>query len=66
MLEILIGMIVLFLILCFVWEMLHFLGGKVFDSPKVIKIIGKVEIIIFAITFVLAFSYGIGKVMLGG
>lgn len=67
MIEILIGLPVLLLLLCLIWNALYFLENDNFiEPPKIIKVIGFIEFIIMIIIFVLSLAYAMGKVILGG
>lgn len=68
MIEILLGLCVLFLFVCFIWTtfFIYKFDISISEPPKIILIIGKTLLVIFAITIVLSLAYVIGGICLSG
>lgn len=65
MLEVLIGLCIMFLLVCFTWTEFYLSDEFSFEEPpKIIKIIGIVESILIAIVMVLGIAYSIGSFFL--
>lgn len=65
MLEILVGLCIMFLISCFTWTGVYLLDEfDVDEPPKIIKIFGIVECILFAIIMILGLAYSMGNLFL--
>ena len=65
MIDILVGLPILFLIVCLFWYMFYFLNNGYFNEPpSIIKIIGIIGWLVIAIGIILFFSWFIGKSIL--
>ena len=65
MINILVGLPILFLIVCLFWYMFYFLNiGYFNEPPSIIKIIGIIGWLVIAIGIILFFSWFIGKSIL--
>lgn len=66
MIEILVGLIIIFLLMCLFWtgSYLIELDIDIGEPPKIIKIIGKIELIATAIAIILTIAYGVGNLFL--
>ena len=65
MINILVGLPILFLIVCLFWCMFYFLNNGYFNEPpSIIKIIGIIGWLVIAIGIILFFSWFIGKSIL--
>lgn len=65
MIEVLIGMVIVFLVVCIILE-LSYLANEIEKLPKFIKIIGLVMMILLSVSGILIFCYAIGSLILGG
>lgn len=66
MINILVGLPILFLIVCLFWNVLYLLDDRIFRKPPaIIKIIGIIAFIIIVIVISLSISWGIGETILG-
>lgn len=65
MINILVGLPILFLLVCLFWDVLYFLDDTSFNEPPaIIKIIGAIEFIVIVIVILLSISWAIGKTIL--
>lgn len=65
MIEILVGLIIMFFSTCFAWTGFYLFDEFDFEEPpKIIKIIGIVEIILIAIIMILGVAHSIGNFFL--
>lgn len=66
MINILVGLPILFLLVCLFWNVLYLLDGGIFsEPPAIIKIIGAIAFIIIVIVVLLSISWAIGETILG-
>lgn len=66
MIYILVGLPILFLLVCLFWNILYLLDDSIFGKPPaIIKIIGTITFIIIVIVISLLISGAIGKAILG-
>lgn len=66
MIYILVGLPILFLLVCLFWNILYLLDDPIFGKPPaIIKIIGTIAFIIIVIVISLLISGAIGKAILG-
>lgn len=68
MIEILVGLIVIFLLICFSWTGVYLLELEIdlIEPPRIIKLIGIIEIIATCIATILSIAYVIGGLSLEG
>ena len=65
MINILVGLPILFLLVCLFWDVLYFSDDTSFNEPPaIIKIIGAIEFIVIVIVILLSISWAIGKTIL--
>lgn len=65
MINILVGLPILFLLVCLSWDVLYFLDDTSFsEPPAIIKIIGAIEFIVIVIVILLLISWAIGQTIL--
>lgn len=62
MIEILVGLIIMFLLMCLFWVLVYLfeLDIDVIEPPRIIEIIGKIELIAVAIAIILVIAYYMG------
>lgn len=66
MINILVGLPILFLLVCLFWNVLYLLDDGIFsEPPAIIKIIGAIAFIIIVIVVLLSISWAIGETILG-
>lgn len=63
MITILLGIVTIFLFMCFFWVLLYKVFG-LSKPPLIIKIIGWTQVVIFAVAGLLSVAYCIGNLML--
>lgn len=65
MINILVGLPILFLLVCLFWDVLYFLDDTSFsEPPAIIKIIGAIEFTVIVIVILLLISWSIGQAIL--
>lgn len=66
MIEILVGLIIIFLLMCLFWTGIYLLeiDIDVDDPPRIIKIIGIIELIATSIATILTIAYVVGNLFL--
>lgn len=64
MIEILVGLIIMFLLMCLFWAGIYLLDIDIIEPPQIIEIIGIIELIATEIAIILAIAYVVGNLFL--